>query len=535
MSHRPELRPGRRERRAARHEPAPGGARRPQTIVASARELLDAEYAALGVPDDHGGFAQFVVDGVSDEQWKAIGPLPRQHGILAAMLHEASPERLADVRKDPRFEGWPAAHPEMADFLGMPIADGDEILGALFLANKRCAPGRRAAAAASPRRTRSCCALLAQHAAIALTNARLYERSRELTIAEERARIAHELHDAVAQKLFSLRLTAQAAAALVDRDPARAKGELHEVAALAAEAADELRAAVVELRPAALDEDGLVATLRTQVQVLDRAHSARVTFDVPRAYARCPPPRRRRCCASPRRPCTTRCATPAPTPSTSPSSGAAQGAVLRVTDDGSGFDPQAVRQAGRHLGLVSMRDRASGVGGRLTVESAPGKGTADRDGGARWLTPIRVLLVDDHQVVRRGLRTFLEIQDDIEVVGEAADGAEGVARAEELRPDVVLMDVKMPGTDGIEALRGLRELDNPARVLVVTSFTEQRTVVPALRAGAAGYVYKDIDPDALAGAIRSVHAGPRAAPAGGRRRAARPDDPGGGTGRGSTR
>lgn len=121
--------------------------------------------------------------------------------------------------------------------------------------------------------------------------------------------------------------------------------------------------------------------------------------------------------------------------------------------------------------------------------------------------PIRVLIVDDHQVVRRGLRTFLEIQDDIEVVGEAADGDEGVARAEELRPDIVLMDVKMPGTDGIEALRELRRLENPARVLVVTSFTEQRTVVPALRAGAAGYVYKDVDPDALAGAIRSINAG----------------------------
>ncbi|MCC0579138.1 response regulator [Streptomyces californicus] len=120
---------------------------------------------------------------------------------------------------------------------------------------------------------------------------------------------------------------------------------------------------------------------------------------------------------------------------------------------------------------------------------------------------IRVLLVDDHQVVRRGLRTFLEIQEDIEVVGEASDGEEGVARTEELRPDVVLMDIKMPGTDGIEALRRLRELDNPARVLIVTSFTEQRTVVPALRAGASGYVYKDVDPDALAGAIRSVHAG----------------------------
>lgn len=125
----------------------------------------------------------------------------------------------------------------------------------------------------------------------------------------------------------------------------------------------------------------------------------------------------------------------------------------------------------------------------------------------RDVAAIRVLLVDDHQVVRRGLRTFLEVQDDIDVVGEASDGEEGIARAEELRPDVVLMDVKMPGVDGIEALRRLRDLGSPARVLVVTSFTEKRTVVPALRAGAAGYVYKDVDPDALASAIRSVHAG----------------------------
>ncbi|WMX47731.1 response regulator [Streptomyces roseicoloratus] len=149
---------------------------------------------------------------------------------------------------------------------------------------------------------------------------------------------------------------------------------------------------------------------------------------------------------------------------------------------------------------------------------------------------IRVLLVDDHQVVRRGLRTFLEVQDDIEVVGEASDGAEGVARTAELRPDVVLMDVKMPGTDGIQALRLLREQDDPARVLIVTSFTEQRTVVPALRAGARGYVHKDIDPDALAAAIRSVHAGhvllqPEVAEA---LLSQDEQGQGGGTGRGST-
>ncbi|MFD8330569.1 GAF domain-containing sensor histidine kinase [Streptomyces lydicus] len=348
-----------------------------KTIVASARELLDAEYAALGVPDDHGGFAQFVVDGVSAEQWKAIGPLPRQHGILAAMLHNATPERLADVREDPRFGGWPAAHPDMSDFLGLPVADGDEILGALFLANKRCpqdAPSRPDGCGFTEDDERLL-GILAQHAAIALTNARLYERSRELTIAGERARLAHELHDAVAQKLFSLRLTAQAATALVDRDPVRAKDELHQVAALAAEAAEELRAAVVELRPAALDEDGLVATLRSQIQVLDRAHAARVSFAAHGVRA----------LPSAQEEAVLRVAQEA-LHNALRHSGAesvevtlsrdGQGALLRIADDGCGFDPGAVRRAGRHLGLVSMHDRAGGVGGRLTVESEPGKGTA---------------------------------------------------------------------------------------------------------------------------------------------------------------
>lgn len=120
---------------------------------------------------------------------------------------------------------------------------------------------------------------------------------------------------------------------------------------------------------------------------------------------------------------------------------------------------------------------------------------------------IRVLIVDDHRVVREGLRSFLDVQDDVVVVGEAADGQQAVALAEQLRPDVILLDLKMPDGDGVDALRTLRELGNPARVLVVTSFIEPAAVLPAVRAGAAGCVYKDIDPQALAAAIRSVHHG----------------------------
>jgi DNA-binding NarL/FixJ family response regulator len=121
--------------------------------------------------------------------------------------------------------------------------------------------------------------------------------------------------------------------------------------------------------------------------------------------------------------------------------------------------------------------------------------------------PIRVLVVDDHPVVRQGLRAFLDVQPDMTVVGEAADGAACVTAAQELRPDVVLLDLRMPASDGLAALTGLRAHSIPARVLVITSFTEPSAVLPAVRAGAAGYVYKDIDPPALAAAIRAVHAG----------------------------
>ncbi|SDE24477.1 response regulator [Glycomyces harbinensis] len=125
--------------------------------------------------------------------------------------------------------------------------------------------------------------------------------------------------------------------------------------------------------------------------------------------------------------------------------------------------------------------------------------------------PVRLLLVDDHPVVRRGLRGYLELEPDFVVVGEACDGEEALKAIVETRPDVVLLDLKMPGLDGqgvLDRLRGAEEGDGdgPA-VLVLTSATDAERVPAAISAGAAGFVYKDIDPDALASAIRTVHAG----------------------------
>jgi two-component system, NarL family, response regulator LiaR len=120
---------------------------------------------------------------------------------------------------------------------------------------------------------------------------------------------------------------------------------------------------------------------------------------------------------------------------------------------------------------------------------------------------IRVLVVDDHAVVREGLRTFLSLQDGIEVVGEASDGREAVAAAQRLAPDVVLMDLVMPKVDGVQAMRELREHVPGARVIVLTSFLEDDRLLPAIRAGAAGYLLKNVEPSELARAVRTADAG----------------------------
>jgi len=337
------------------------------TILTSARRLVGARYAALGIPDGTGGFAEFLADGISDEEWAAIGPLPSQHGVLGLMLCDPNPVRMANIRDHPHFGWWPKAHPTLTDFLGMPIIDGDEILGELYLANS-CKPEGFTAD------DEELVKLLAAHAAIALVNARLYERERELSIVEERNRIARELHDAVTQKLFSLRLTAEAASTLLERDPARAATELATVRRLATEATEELRTIVVGQRPPDLTGDGLDIALRKQAELLDRVHEPTVR------YLGCG--------------CVPRLTDAAQEAVYRIAQEAMHNAlrhagadhldvrldshertvVLVVSDDGAGFEPTAAG-AGRRLGLASMRERARAAGGQLEVASRPGGGT----------------------------------------------------------------------------------------------------------------------------------------------------------------
>ena len=342
-----------------------------QRLVHSARELAGARYAALGIPDGEGGFRRFLVSGMSDELVAAMGPLPRTHGMLGAMLDAAAPYRTENIHADPRFRGWwPRQHPDMRSFLGVPIVSPEGIIGAFYLTEKE-------GAAAFDADDQKVIELLAAHAAIAITNARLYEESRMLSIVSERNRLALELHDVVSQKLFSVRLSAEAVATQLDRDPGAARVQLHRLQQLAGEALDELRSLILGLRPPELERDGLEDTLRKEIDMLRRVHGVQIEL---RADGRVDRDGERDAAVL-------RIAHEA-LHNALRHAGARQvvvrvgehdGAlVVEVSDDGIGFEPGRAELRSRHLGLTSMEERARELGGRLEIRSSPGRGTTVR-------------------------------------------------------------------------------------------------------------------------------------------------------------
>ncbi len=340
-----------------------------RVILDAARDLAHAEYAALGVPDGAGGFSLFLTAGVDAATWARIGALPRTHGLLGALLDDAAAIRLHDIRDDERFVGWPVAHPDLSSFLGVPIVAGGEVLAELFLAERRDGGDFTDA-------DQRLVETLAAHAALAVVNAQRNERARELSVAQERARLARDLHDSVTQTLFSLSLAAESAATMAGPAPDSAlAGQLDRLRDLAGAALAEMRSLVETLRPADLDADGLAGALRKRIELLRRVHDVPLTLSV-RGPARL-------------RDHTVegevfRVATEA---LSNALQHAAAGRItisldtggdavrLVVADDGCGFDLVATRRSSGRLGLTSMRERAEALGGVLRVDTAPGAGT----------------------------------------------------------------------------------------------------------------------------------------------------------------
>jgi signal transduction histidine kinase len=308
---------------------------------------------------------------MSDELVEAMGPLPRTHGMLGVILEESRPYRNEDIHLHPSFRGWwPRRHPDMRSFLGVPIVSPGGVIGAFYLTQKE-------GAEQFSESDQELIELLASHAAIAITNARLYEQSRELSIVSERNRLALELHDVVSQKLFSLMLTAEAAATQLDRDPEAARTQLDRLRELARQALEELRVLILGLRPPELEHDGLAGTLRKEVAMLSRVHGVPIELLVEdwTADGRG---------NGDRDLAILRIAHEAL--HNAVQHAAAERVVLRlssrdgglkieVADDGVGFDPSSGELRSRHLGLTSMEERARELGGHLEIRSAPGAGT----------------------------------------------------------------------------------------------------------------------------------------------------------------
>ena len=346
-------------------EPSTG--RRLHMLVDAARDQVGARYGAIGVPDGEGGFARFVTSGMSEEEIAAIGPLPRTHGLLAAMVESPQPERMPDIRRDPRFRWWPAAHPVMTSFLGVPIVAGGEIVGAFYLVNKD-------GGGEFTQEDEDAIGLLAAHAAIAIQHAAAGERSRELSVVEERNRLARELHDSVNQTLWAAVATAEAATERVASDPTGAAAEVARVRELAGSALEQLRALVFELRPAEVAADGLAGALQKHIDVLRRVQAAAIAYT--------PPPEPVLRAGAKRQ--VLRIAQEALANAVRHAGAETidvrlsdhDGVVeLEVADDGAGFDPQAPALRGRHLGLSSMDERAALLDAALEIRSRPGTGT----------------------------------------------------------------------------------------------------------------------------------------------------------------
>jgi len=341
-----------------------------QRLVEAARGVVDATYAAVGIPaeDDPEVFEAFLYAGMDAALVEQLGDLPRSHGMLGAMLVGAAPYRTDDITADPRFRGWwPSAHPRMRSFLGVPIVYRGDVLGAFYLTDKLPGQGRDTGFTAADQRLIE---VLAAHAAIALTNARLYDASRELAVAEERERLARELHDALSQTLFSLSLTAKAAAAALPDDPMTARERLDDVGELARGARAEVRSLVQGLRPADLAADGVLGALERHLTLLRRVHEVALELhddgwvpagddaelQVFRIVQEAVSNALRHAGAS--------------RIDVRLGPGCAE-----VCDDGRGFEPTDQTLRARHLGLTTMRDRAEEAGGTLEVHAAPGAGT----------------------------------------------------------------------------------------------------------------------------------------------------------------
>lgn len=340
-----------------------------QKVVDQARQLLEARYGAIAVYDDKGLMKEFMTSGMSEEDKEAIGTLPEGRGLLGVVLRQGQRIRLPDVERDPRSVGFPPNHPEMHSLLAIPIVCKGPFRGNLYVSEK-------ITALEFAPEDEETLVRFATAAAIAIDNAHLNQRLRTLAVAEERVRIAREIHDGMAQILAYVNTKAQAVKAYLDKDkPEEASAQLEQLASAAREVYTDAREGIMALRTRVGPDQPLGEALQDYIERWELQSgiassleiegeiqvSATVELQLLRILQEALSNARKH-------------------------SGATQVEVrihqerdrliASVEDDGTGFDPSnRPREAFPRFGLAIMRERAESIGGSLGLETSPGGGT----------------------------------------------------------------------------------------------------------------------------------------------------------------
>jgi signal transduction histidine kinase len=343
-----------------------------KTVVDQARDLVGARYGAVSVIDREGRIQQFVTSGITPEERAAIGPPPVGHGVLGVVLREGEHLRLADVSKHPRSAGFPPNHPVMRTLLAVPIQCSSPFLGNLYLSEKK----NGAEFTVNDHETLD---RFAVQAGIAIDNAHLHAQAADLAVAQERLRIAHEMHDGLAQVLGYVNTKVQAADAYLKRGRSEeASAQLHELASSAREAYTDVREGIVGLRTLPGADQGVAEALRDYLErwkeqsgistELTIEGDVRVRPNVELQLVRIV----QEALTNIRKHARASRATVALRRS-------GRKLIVTIADDGVGFDPAAItRGEFPRFGLPTMRERAASVGGTVTVESTRGAGTIVR-------------------------------------------------------------------------------------------------------------------------------------------------------------
>ena len=443
-------------------------------------------------------------------------------GLMGAAARAGVVVLVNDVASDPRYLITPGSAGTGAE-LAVPILLGSRVLGVVNV--ERALPFAQDDADALR--------VVADQLAVAIENARLHEEAQRAAALEERHRLARELHDSVTQLLFSATLVAQSIGSAYARDPAEGATRAAQLLELNRSALAEMRALLSELRPLPRAVGDNAARPRRARRRVGGAGGAVRCAPLPRGAgraadaARVGARRRVGAAASVCEEALYRIAREA-LHNVVKHAQATQVDIklsvrdrlvrLLVLDDGIGIaTAKEGRRGSQADGRVGARDNArAGDRDRWRAADHEGAGrwhqrrsVAPRAAGHRMSERVRVLIADDHQVVREGLRLILAEAPELDVVGEASTGDEAVQLAERLRPDVVLMDLRMPGLNGIEATRRLHDAGTANAVVILTTFGDDERVREAIQAGAIGYLLKDVLKDEL---VRSIRAAARGVP-----------------------